>query len=184
MAETEMEQLGLDNEGMVGSTAKLQKELLALTGVDIMKDKNTFKSTYDFLDELSLKWENLTDIQRASVIELVAGKNQGNVFSALMGNFQTAREATETAYNSDGSAQKELENYQKGLQYSIDKFKAQFQELSNAAFSSDLFKGAIESGTTFLNLLTNIIDVGGGIPALLGAIGGISLFKNLDLFYY
>ena len=52
-AETEMEQLGLDTEGMVGSTAKLQKELLALTGVDIMKDKNTFKSTYDFLDELS-----------------------------------------------------------------------------------------------------------------------------------
>ena len=68
-AETEMEQLGLDTEGMVGSTAKLQKELLALTGVDIMKDKNTFKSTYDFLDELSSKLENLTDIQRASVIE-------------------------------------------------------------------------------------------------------------------
>ena len=33
-----MEQLGLDTEGMVGSTAKLQKELLALTGVDIMKE--------------------------------------------------------------------------------------------------------------------------------------------------
>lgn len=182
-AETEMEELGLDTDGMAESTAKLQKELLALSGVDIMKDKNTFKSTYDILDELSTKWQSLTDIQQASITELIAGKHQGNVLSALMNNFQTAREATQTAYNSDGSAQKELENYQKGLQYSIDKFKAQFQELSNATLSSDLFKGAIDSGTTFLNLLTNIIDVGGGIPALLGAIGGISLIKNLDLFY-
>lgn len=184
MAETEMEELGLDTEGMAESTAKLQKELLALSGVDIMKDKNTFKSTYDILDELSTKWQSLTDIQRASITELIAGKHQGNVLSALMNNFQTAREATQTAYNSDGSAKKELENYQKGIQYSIDKFKAQFQDLSNTTFSSDLFKGAIDSGTTFLNLLTNIIDIGGGIPALLGAIGGVSLIKNLDLFYY
>lgn len=34
-----------------------------------------------------------------------------------MSNFDIAREATETAYNSDGSAEKELENYQKGKLY-------------------------------------------------------------------
>lgn len=72
-AETEMEQLGLDTDGMVESTAKLQEEIMALTGVDIMKDKNTFKSTFDILDELSSKWQSLTDIQQASVTELIAG---------------------------------------------------------------------------------------------------------------
>ena len=65
-AETEMEELGLDTEGMAESTAKLQKELLALSGVNIMKDKNTFKSTYDILDELSTKWQSLSDIQQAN----------------------------------------------------------------------------------------------------------------------
>ena len=44
-------------------------------------------------------------------------------------------------------------------------------------------KGAIDSGTNLLNVLTQIIDVGGAIPTLLTAIGGIKLFKNLDLFY-
>ena len=126
-AETEMEQLGLDTDGMVESTAKLQEEIMALTGVDIMKDKDTFKSTYDILDELSSKWQNLTDIQQASVTELIAGKRQGNIISALMNNFDTAREATQTAENADGSAEKELKNYQKSMQYSIDVFKAQFQ---------------------------------------------------------
>lgn len=179
-AETEMEQLGLDTDGMVESTAKLQEEIMALTGVDIMKDKDTFKSTYDILDELSSKWQNLTDIQQASVTELIAGKRQGNIISALMNNFDTAREATQTAKNADGSAEKELKNYQKSMQYSIDVFKAQFQELSTTALSSDFLKGAIDAGTGLLNVLTQIVDVGGTVPLILGAIGGVKLFTNLD----
>lgn len=183
-AKTEMEELGLDTEGMVESTATLQKELLALTGVDIMKNKDTFKSTYDIFDEISAKWKNLTDIQRASVIELVAGKNQGNLVAALMENFEAAREATKTAYNSDGSASKELESYQKGIQYSLDKFQAQFQDLSTSFIDSDLFKGVIDSGTALLGILTDIVSVGGTIPTVLGAISSIQFIKNLDLFYY
>ena len=40
---------------------------------DIMKNANEFKSTYDILDELAEKWSSLTDIQQASVTELIAG---------------------------------------------------------------------------------------------------------------
>ena len=182
-ATTELEQAGLETDGMAESTAKLQEEIKALSGVDIMKDKDTFKSTYDILDELSTKWESLTDIQQASITELIAGKRQGNLVSALMTNFDIARESVETAQNSGGSAERELSNYQKSMQYSIDTFKAQFQELSNSALTSNFLKGAIDSGTGFLNVLTQIIDVGGGIPTLLTAISGVKLFKNLDLFY-
>ena len=101
--------------------------------------------------------------------------------SSIMGSFDIARESLDTAMNdSEGSAERELSNYQKGIQYSLDRFKAQFQELSTTTLDSDLFKSVIDSGTAFLDVLTSIIDVGGGIPALLGAIGGIKLFKNLD----
>ena len=45
-------------------------------------------------------------------------KNQGNVMSALMSQFDIARESLNTALNeSDGSAERELENYQKGKLY-------------------------------------------------------------------
>lgn len=73
-ASTEMEEAGLDTEGMAESTAKLQKEIKALSGVDIMKNKTEFKSTYDILDELANKWSDLTDIQQASITELIAGE--------------------------------------------------------------------------------------------------------------
>lgn len=180
-ATTELEAAGESTEGMATSTASLRKEVMALAGIDIMQDETTFKSTYDILDELSEKWQGLTDIQRASLTELLAGKHQGNLMSSIMGSFDIARESLNTAMNdSEGSAERELSNYQKGIQYSLDRFKAQFQELSTTTLDSDLFKGVIDSGTAFLDVLTSIIDVGGGIPALLGAIGGIKLFKNLD----
>lgn len=73
-AKTELEEMGEDTDGMVESTATLRKEILALSGVDIMQDENTFKSTYDILGELADKWGTLTDIQQASVTELIAGR--------------------------------------------------------------------------------------------------------------
>lgn len=184
-ATTDLESAGLDTEGMAESTAKLREEIMALSGVDIMLDKNNFKSTYDILDELAMKWQSLSDIQQASVTELIAGKRQGNIVSALMQNFDIARETLDTAMNqSEGSAERELSNYQKSMQYSIDTFKAQFQELSTTALDSDFLKGAIDAGTGLLDVLTQIVDVGGTVPLILGAIGGAKLFKNLDLFYY
>lgn len=66
MATTELEEAGESTEGMAESTASLRKEVMALAGVDIMQDEDTFKSTYDILDELSTKWSDLTDIQQAN----------------------------------------------------------------------------------------------------------------------
>lgn len=66
MATTELEEAGESTEGMAESTASLRKEVMALAGVDIMQDEDSFKSTYQILDELSTKWSDLTDIQQAN----------------------------------------------------------------------------------------------------------------------
>lgn len=176
-AKTEMEELGLDTEGMVESTATLRDEIKALTGVDIMENATTFKSTYDILDELATKWQNLTDIQQASVTELIAGKRQGNIVSALMQNFDIARNATETALNSDGSALREQERYMESVQYSIDKFQAQFQELSNVTVGSDFLKGVIDGGSSALDIITQLIDKFGILTPLIAGLGGNALSK-------
>lgn len=72
-ATTELEAAGESTEGMAESTAALRKEVMALSGVDIMENDTTFKSTYQILDELSTKWSDLNDIQQASLTELLAG---------------------------------------------------------------------------------------------------------------
>lgn len=171
-ADTELQQAGLDTEGMAESVAKLREEIVALSGVDIMKDENTFKSTYDILDELSKKWSDLTDIQQASVTELIAGKRNGNIVSALMSNFDIARESLNTALNeSTGSAERELENWNQGLEASFNRFKAQFQELSTTSLSSDFLKGFVDAGTGALDILTQIIDKFGLLTTVIAGVG-------------
>lgn len=175
-AKTEMEELGLETDGMVESTATLQEEIMALSGVDIMKDKDTFKSTYQILDELAVKWQDLTDIQQASITELIAGKRQGNIVSALMSNFDTARRATETAVNSTGSALKEQEEYEKGIEYSLKRLEASFQEFANHILDSSFIKGIVDFGNSAINVIDKITSKLGS----LGTIGlGAGLFTSI-----
>lgn len=170
MATTELQEAGLDTEGMAESTAKLREEIIALSGVDIMLDESTFKNSYQILDELSQKWEDLSDIQQASLTELVAGKHQGNIMSALMENFDIARNALNTALNdSEGSAEQELENWNQGIEASLSHFQAQFQQFSTSSISSDFFKGIVDGGTEALNILAQIIDTFGVLAPLAGA---------------
>ena len=91
--------------------------------------------------------------------------------SSILGSFDIARQSLDTALNdSAGSAERELENYQKGIEYSLDTFNAQFQELSTTVINADIFKGLVDGATGFLNIRTQIIDVGGGLPAVLATI--------------
>lgn len=79
------------------STAKLRDEIKALSGVDIMKDATTFKSTYQILDELADVWDSLTDISQASLLEIISGKQRGSAVSAMLQNWDVAERALETA---------------------------------------------------------------------------------------
>ena len=91
--------------------------------------------------------------------------------SSIMGSFDIARQSLDTAMNdSVGSASRELENYQQGIEYSMDRMGASFQNLSQQVVNADAFKFAIDSANAFLNILTQIINVGGGLPAVIGAI--------------
>lgn len=182
-AKSEMEEMGEDTEGMVESTATLRAEIKALSGVDIMASATEFKSTYQILDELSKKWEDLSDISRATIIEKMAGKHQGNVFASLMENFDTARDALETSLNSSGSAMREHEKWQESLEARINSLKASWQGLSQAFLSSDFLKVAINSVIKLIDSITWLIDKVGTLPTLLGTVAaGISLLKNQGIF--
>lgn len=178
-AKTELEEAGLETDGMVESTAKLREEIMALSGVDIMEDESTFKSTYDIMDELAQKWQDLTDIQQASITELIAGKRQGNIVSSLMENFDIARKALQTSLDSEGSAMAEHEKWMESLEAKVLQLKAAWEELSQAFMNDSFLKGLVDAGTTVLSTLTKIIDTFGTLPTLLTIAAGAMSFKNV-----
>lgn len=178
-AKTELEEAGLETEGMADSTAKLREEMLALSGVDIMLNDNEFKSTYQIMEELANKWQDLSDIQQASVTELIAGKRQGNIVSSLMNNFDIAEDALETSLDSSGSAMEEHGKYMDSLEAKLSQLKAAWQGFSQTFMDSDILKGGVSFLVEFLDLITKLIDNFG----LLGTAGlgvmGFGIFKNM-----
>ena len=61
-----------------------RKHILELTGVDIMIDEKTFKSTYQIMLEIADKWSDLSDINRTALLEM-----NGNTKCSCVVNLQT-----------------------------------------------------------------------------------------------
>lgn len=104
--------------------------------------------------------------------------------SALMSQFDTARKTLNTALNeSDGSAERELESWNQGIEASLAHFQASFQEFSTTILNSGFVKSFVDAGTSILDVITSIIDKVGVLQTALIGIGGFKFFQNLDLFY-
>lgn len=70
----ELEAAGIDTTGMTNAKKSIRAQFMAQAGIDIMKDSKTYKSTYQILDELADKWNDLSDAQQAAITEAVGGK--------------------------------------------------------------------------------------------------------------
>lgn len=173
-AKTEAEDAGESTEGMAGSVSELRKEILRLTGnkVDIQIDENSFKSTYAILKELSEVWDDefMSDVSKANILEMIGGKRNANVVSALLENFTVAERALESSLNSFGSAVTENEKYLDSIQGRINQFQAAFQNLSTTLGNTDAIKAVVSAGTGLVNLISTICDKIGLLGVALGSV--------------
>ena len=169
---TELEAAGESTEGMADSISKLREELLALTHgkVDIQLDEDSYKSTYQILKEMADAWHDMTDMERAAATELMGGKRNSNVISALISDFSIAENSLQTALNSTGSAAKENEKYLDSIAGKLSQFEAQFESLSTSVVDSDFPKFFIELGTNVLSATEGIINFIDVFPALIAQV--------------
>lgn len=180
-ASAELQEMGEETDEYVETTSKLRNLVKGMTGFDIMIDENTYKSVYDIVVGIGEEYENLTDIQRAALTEALAGKQQSNALIAALQNVDMIKEAYLTAENSAGSAMKEQEKWEEGLEARTNKLKASLEELSTVFLNSDFLGGLIDVSREAIELLTEVIDKLGLIPSLLTAIGtGFGAFKALQ----
>lgn len=178
-AKTELEEAGLETEGMVESTSKLQGLIKGMTGFDILEeDGKTFKDIFDIVLNIGEEFQNLSDIDQAALLEALAGKQQSNALAAALNNVDILKKSYEEAMNAEGSALEEQEKWAQGLQYSIDRIKASLQELAQDLLKSDFLKGLIESGNTLVNVFDKLVK-NIGLLGTLGLGGGAFLgIKN------
>ncbi len=183
-ATAELEEAGEDTDGVVKSTADLQKMIKSMTGYDILeKDGKTFKSIYNIVLNISKVWNKLSDTNQSALLQALAGKQQSNALSAALSNTKLLEKSYQEAMNSAGSAAEEEKKYQTSIKYSIEQNKAKLEELSNDFLSSDLLKGVIDACGKFIDILDVIISKLHLIPTLLGGIGAGIAIKNVGEHY-
>lgn len=143
-------------------------------GISITDLQGKVKPVQDIIQELSKKWNNLTDAQRQNTSAGVAGIYQIGRFSALMNNYSRVLDVVETAENSAGSMQREHAKY-------MESYEARLNQLSNAwsNFSLSVGKAFLNSGLDVgiasLNSLTIVatkaVNIIGALPIVLGTAG-------------
>lgn len=170
-----LEEMGEETDGVIESVSKLQAKIKGLTGVNILNDAGGYKDTYTIIKEIAEVWNDLTDINKAATLELLAGKNRSNAMAAMLTNLDDLTEAYESAMEAEGSAMAENEKYLDSIQGRIDQFTNALQTMWNNAIGSDVIKTIVSLGTELIKL----VDTLGLIPSILTAIIAVKAFKLL-----
>lgn len=177
-----LEELGEEVDESVDSISKVQTQILNLTGgkVNIFNDNKEFRDYYTIMEEIAAIYDDLSSTDRASLDEILFGKQRANQGAALIQAFKSGQiqKALETAQNSEGSALKEQEKWLDSIEAKMQQFAAQFQKMSTTFISSKFFKTLIDGGTEFLSILTKMIDTIGGLGTVLSVGGFALLLKN------
>ena len=174
-AKTEAEEAGESTEGMASSVSELREEILDLTGqrVDVMIDEDTFKNTYQIMKELSSVWDSITDTSRANILEMVGGKRNANIVSALLENFTVAEEALTSSLNSAGSAVAENEKQLDSIRGKISLLQASFESLSATVINGDFIKFVVGGAAELVGWIEKAITLMGGLEVLIPSILGL-----------
>lgn len=181
----ELEELGEEVDDNVDSISKIQTQILNLTHgkVNIFDDEGNFRNIYDVMADISKIYDELSDANRASLLEIIAGKNRANAVQALINNWGNVEKATEAAYNSAGTAYAENEKYLRSLEGHIAQLETTWQYLSNDVLDSKFVKGLVDGLANVLDTTDDIVKTIGTLPTLLAGIAAaLSLIKNKGIF--
>lgn len=187
---TELEELGESTEYACDTLSEYRNKVLALTAstsrpVDIMNEaKDGYKDTYNIMKDISAVWKELTQEEQTALEKMLAGRQQANVFAALVENFDIAEQAYKTAQQAieDGtSAMKEQAKWQEGLEAKTNNVTVAFQSLSENIFPKETLAKFLDAETSIINFADKIVKSFGGLSLIIGAIGTAFLKAKVEI---
>lgn len=127
--------------------------------IAIYNQEGQIRSLYEILTDVNKIWKDLDKNEQAYYLNIQAGANQTASLAAILSNFNTALDATATAYDSVGSATKENKRFMESLEAQLQKLKSAWEAFSNSVIQSDFVKFFLSAGTSVLKAFNNDIGV-------------------------
>ena len=116
------------------------------------------RSFFEVGADVAKIWDTLDDNEKRYYLNTQAGANQSQNLAALMRNYGTAIEATNTALDSAGSAAKENGRYMESMQGKLEELSSAWENFSRKIIDSDWLKKGMDVLTDILEALST--DVG------------------------
>ena len=181
MYDEETEELSDDLKNISGDIADLTKTASTPGGISLFTDetKQTYKSTYQILKEISDIYDELSDKNRAELLEKLAGKRGGQVVAGLLSNFDAAEKALREMEGAAGSADAEMSIIEESIDFKLNKLQQTWVDtIQNIVNRGDLGT-AIDGLTKLSEAIGWVIDKFGvlGTAGIIG--GGILGGKNI-----
>jgi len=178
----ETEEYSADVATLTGKIADLTKVASnGGRGVSLFEvgDPNTYRSTYAILQDIADIWDELTDKNRAELLEALFGKRQAQVGSAILSNFEQAADAMKKMESSAGSAEREMAKVMESVEYRANALKETWVGVAQNMLQTDDMKTVL----AIFQALSDVVDTLTDKLGIFGTmfVGGvISAFTQLN----
>lgn len=166
----ETEEYSEDVAALTGEIADLTKVASnGNRGISLFEvgDPDTYRSTYDILADIAAIWDELTDKNRAQLLEALFGKRQAQIGSAILSNFDSAEASIEKMENAAGNADAEMEKIYNSLEYKLNALQETWVGVSQNLIDDDFLKEIVDALTS----VSGVVDTVTEHLGLLGTIG-------------
>ena len=151
-------------DGMVMSDVR---KALGNVKIDIMETEDTFRDFGVVLDELSGKWDTLSDAEKSSVAGAMAGIRQREDFIVLLDNISMSADLTTKSIESQGLSMERYDIYLQSTEAALNRFKASAEALYIETLGSETINGIVSLGVAMLDMATKA----GGLGTILKGVG-------------
>lgn len=140
-------------------------------GVQVLDAEGNLRSMGDIIEDLMVKWQDLSSAQQISLGTTLAGRYQLNQFITLMNNMDMYNEQLAIASDSAGTLDEQQSIYMDSLNAKVNQLTAAGEGLVSTLFNPDDFKPFIEMLTSAIDLLTSMTKSVGGLEGVLTLLG-------------
>lgn len=163
----------VDNETLSKASESLHK-----IGVEVYNLDGSYRKFDTIMQELSVKWDNLTDAERANLSYNIAATRQTNLLSALLETYsdsmQLATEAQQTNGNALANQAKYVESYSakiQGLSTAMQTFAVHF-------LNTDSFKVLLDVVTSLVTGIDDLVRNFGALSVVIPVVAITTFVKN------
>lgn len=170
-----------DVEELSGAIADLTKTASTPGGISLFTDdtKQTYKSTYQLLKEISEIWDQLSDKDQAQLLEKLAGKRGGQVVAGLLSNFSAAEKAMKDMGEAAGSSDAEMGIIEQSIEYKLNNLKEIWVGTAQSIANRDSLGGAIDVLSKLSEGISFVIKNFGLLKTTAIGLTGYLSFKNV-----